>query len=244
MKLTDIQIENLSWDSDFFGYKVGKIDLQKFNYSDINDFNLDYSDFRLIYIFTKSKVDSLQKKLESHGAKFLDRKTEYKLNLSNIQTFADKNQDITFKFLYENDFNEDLNKLAYESGKNSRFKLDQNFKNNEFEKLYDIWLKKSLNKEIAFETIGIFYKSKIVGFITLSKKYDGANIGLVAVSSKYQNQGFGHELLNYSFEYLKNKNYNFLYVTTQGLSEQATNFYEKNDFKLINQIDIFHLWIK
>jgi hypothetical protein len=42
----------------------------------------------------------------------------------------------------------------------------------------------------------------------------------------------------------KNKNYNFLYVITQGFSEQATNFYEKNSFKLINQIDIFHLWKK
>ena len=242
MKITNLKIDKLDWDSDFFGYKVGKLDLQKLNFSSMDNFNLETSDFNLVYLFTNPQATYFQKELESLGAIFLDRKTEYKLDLATFQTHSSKNQDLSFKFLNEGDLKENLIKLAYESGKNSRFKLDQNFIKNEFEKLYDTWLKKSVKKEIAFNTIGIFYKHELIGFITLGEKYDGANIGLISVTSKLQNQGFGHELLNYAIEYLKSKNYKFLYVTTQGLSEQATRFYEKNGFNLLNQTDIYHLW--
>jgi len=239
INLQETDVEELKWDSDFFGYKVGKLDLQ--NSIDF-DFNFLTEPYRLIYSFINPINSEASKKLIEIGGKFLDRKTEYKLNLSESEVKKIKNENLNFKFLSENDLNEELVSLSYEAGKNSRFKLDSNFVNNEFEKLYDVWLKKSLNKEIAFETIGMYQFEKLIGFITLSKKYDGANIGLISVHPEYQNKGIGSDLLNYCFDYLKNKNYDFLYVTTQGLSEQATNFYERNGFKLLNQTDIYHIW--
>lgn len=244
LNTTELKIEELNWDSDFFGYKVGKLDLTNFDLNKINQIKFNNNLFKLTYIFTNSFQEEISSKLKSLSAKFLDRKTEYKIDLSEVELKKIKNEKVEFKFLNEDDLNQELKNLSYEAGKNSRFKLDENFINTEFERLYDIWLIKSLKKEIAFETIGIYLLDKLVGFITLGEKYDGANIGLISVHPDYQNQGLGSELLNYAFDYLKKKNYNYLYVTTQGLSEQATKFYERNGFKLLNQTDIYHLWKK
>lgn len=242
MNVEEMKIEELAWDSDFFGYKVGKLDLQDIENTNksIDEINLD--DFKLIYIFVSPNSELLKNQLSNIGAKFLDRKTEYKLDLSEIEIHELQNKNLNFHFLNLENLNSDLYNLSYEAGKNSRFKLDENFKKNEFRNLYDIWLKKSIDKEIAFESIGVYLNEKLLGFITLGNKYDGANIGLIAVDENYQNQGIGHELLNFTFKYLKDKKTNFVYVTTQGLSKQATSFYEKNGFKLLNQVDIYHLW--
>lgn len=242
MKIEEIKIEGLSWDSDFFGYKVGRLDLQNIQSFEENLKENNFDAFKLTYIFVTPDSELLKNQLSNIGAKFLDRKTEYKLDLSDIEIHKLQNKNLSFKFLNLDDLNNDLYNLSYEAGKNSRFKLDENFKNNEFKNLYDTWLKKSLNKEIAFESIGVYLNEKLVGFITLGNKYDGANIGLIAVDENFQNQGIGHELLNFTFKYLKDKRTNFLYVTTQGLSKQATGFYEKNGFKLLSQVDIYHLW--
>lgn len=239
MNKEKVTIQELAWDSEFFGYKVGKVDLQ--NLTQNQDFELDRQDYKLIYIFSNPNNKALEEKIKALGAKFLDRKTEYKLDLRKIKPKILQNDEISFKFLTEENYKLDLINLAYESGRNSRFKLDPNLDNEEFKKLYDIWLLNSLKKEIAFDTIGMFYNNNLIGFITLGLKHNEANIGLLSIDSNYQNRGLGGLLLSFCFDYLKNKNFNFVYVTTQGLSLQATKFYEKNDFKILNQVDIYHL---
>ena len=47
----------------------------------------------------------------------------------------------------------ELKDLALKSGVFSRFYLDENFNNNEYNKLYNIWIGKSITGEISFDII-------------------------------------------------------------------------------------------
>ena len=67
-----MNIEKVEWDSDFFGYKVGKI-----NVKDELNYNIDlinFDDYKLVYLFSKFK-------LQNFDSILLDEKVILNLNL-------------------------------------------------------------------------------------------------------------------------------------------------------------------
>ncbi len=79
-----------------------------------------------------------------------------------------------------------LNELAFESGKHSRFLKDRFFGVDKFKELYQKWVENSLNGKFANDVL--IYKSddEIKGFVTYKIKNGFAQIGLIAVSPKAQ----------------------------------------------------------
>ena len=132
--------------------------------------------------------------------------------------------------------------LAYESGKYSRFKLDQKFTQAKFEAMYRKWVDNSLNKNFADKILYIKQNETIAGFVTLSKKDSFATIGLIAVSSACQGQGLGSTLLQHAERYCLSENINELRIPTQLSNEPACNFYSKNGYHIREQQIIKHYW--
>ena len=88
------------------------------------------------------------------------------INVPNISPVSILN-DSEINVLYE---------LAFESGKYSRFKLDKNFSEIDFRKLYKKWVDNSLNLEIADEVLVYKISDIIQGFITYKIYNDGAQL--------------------------------------------------------------------
>src|SRR5690606_2664394 len=130
-----------------------------------------------------------------------------------------------------------------QSGEFSRFKVDNNFSNNEYEKLYSEWLIGSINKRLATDIIVKRLDGKIVGFVTLTKKnVELADIGLVAVDSSYRGKGIGKELIFQVISLAKSQGYKKIQVVTQLDNRPANNLYKKCGFKKFSLTFIYHIW--
>ena len=228
-----MEIIQLKWDTDFFGYKVGKLLL--------NDNNLDENllinnDFKLIYLFSNDPLsEDLVKK---HNLFLSDEKIDLITNVSNLTDNKFENENL----VELNILDDNLLDLTFQSGHFSRFKIDSNFKNNEFETLYTAWIEQSISHENADKVIGFSINNKVVGFITFVLKNNMFDIGLIAVNEQHRSLKIGKQLLAYVFNYSLSKKVDFVTVTTQNKNQGALNFYLQNGFSINQTTYIYHLW--
>jgi dTDP-4-amino-4,6-dideoxy-D-galactose acyltransferase len=228
-----MEIIHLKWDTDFFGYNVGKVLLED---NCLNEEILRNNDYRLLYIYSNVALE--KEVLLKYNLFLADEKTDLITHVSDL-TF-DKSVNESIKELLSVDKN--LLDLTFQSGHYSRFKIDPNFKNNEFEKLYTTWIEQSLNHTLAEKVFGFLVDNKSVGFITIAFKNNAYDIGLIAVDSVYRSMKIGKQLLEYVFNYALSKKVNTITVTTQMQNQGALNFYLKNGFSVNRSTFIYHLW--
>lgn len=221
-------IEKLDWDSTFFNLKIGKVMLDKLE--DLPE--SEKNNFDLIYVFSNNPNLDL---------KLVDQKIIYEIDLLSIQREL-QNKEIFFFDAAKDDY-DNLLSLTLQSGVYSRFKLDPNFRNNEYEKLYKKWIDKSILGELATDIIIRKIDDKIVGFTTLSRKNKHlADISLVAVDSNYRGQGIAKELIDKTLFIAKERKYEKVQVVTQLINEPANNLYIKSGFNRKSLIYIYHIW--
>ncbi len=231
--MTHMNVESLTWDSSFFGYNVGKIILTDLCI-DTNLLQKKAVGFQLIYLFSPVRIIEFENYL-------VDEKILLEMNCTN-----DHIENETFQLeLFDpnkHDFNA-LRNLAISSGEYSRFKIDSNFKNNEFVELYSRWITQSVEGKSAFEVVvATNQDDEILGFITLVKKEKLLEIGLIAVAEKARGKGIAKLLLNYTNEKAMSLNISKIQVTTQGKNIPAMHLYQSFGFKIKNITYIYHYW--
>lgn len=230
-----------NWDSEFYEIPIAKIELNK--WEDGLEMELvdlvNKSNYKLIYLFDKTCLLKMNKLiLEKHSSiKLVDKKVNYLKKLSEKNNNVSLNDIITI-----NSVSEDLLNLAFKSGIYSRYKLDSNFEKGKFEKMYEMWVKKSVSGEIANVVFGYLVDEKLAGFITLKLERDTSVIGLVAVNETYRGKGIGSKLLNKVENYSIENNISEIQVATQLDNQMACMFYEANNYKKLNVINIYHIW--
>ena len=228
------KIERLNWDSSFFGYEVGKVEVNNSSFFDLDDFIQKTKDFKLIYLFSKQILNS-PKIIE------VDRKVV----LSQFCTEIKGENNIKLQsFNVEKHRFDELKKLALESGIYSRFYIDKNFKNQEYEKLYTRWIENAVNADSALDiVIAVNNSNSIIGFATLNKKNELlADIGLVAVSKESRGIGVGKQLMEEVV--LRSKQFGFeeIQVVTQMNNIAAMNLYQSTNFNIKEITNISHIW--
>jgi dTDP-4-amino-4,6-dideoxy-D-galactose acyltransferase len=217
-----MKINRLEWDSSFFGYEVAKLESQ-FIESEL--INLPY---KLVYVFSLKPIEN--KSLFDADTKVEMEKIGLQIKEVSIIRFNEK----------VHDFDELLD-LVFLSGIYSRFKTDVNFRNNEFEKMYTIWIKNAIFNSDNYTMVKIIEK-KLVGFVIINLKKDFGRIELISVNDKYQNKGIGKELIQASENICVESGLDLLKVATQGKNANALKLYEKNGFKKIEEIYLYHYW--
>lgn len=234
-----MKIEKLKWDTDFFGFQIGR--------SEVSDFQIDkFEDLlkssreeglKLIYVypldqvsinsFVKLNIPLVATNLIFEKSNFIKTKSK-----PNLKSFS---EDDSFK---------EIEELAFLSGEFSRFKKDINFINNEFNFLYTEWIKKAINKEIANEVIVYKYNNKICGFISYKINHlNNLIIGLIAVKTSEQGHGIGKSIMQYIETIAVDKGIRKVIVSTQLENVKAVAFYKSCGYKLLEKQEIFHIWI-
>ncbi|QVY65781.1 GNAT family N-acetyltransferase [Polaribacter sp. Q13] len=216
----------LNWDSDFFKHEVFRIDFK------------ENSDFQLLkgltYVFSENPVMGFSDSLQ-------DIKITFTKDLSSDE-FIDKE---TLKDIVKYDFDyvdENLLDLALQSGSYSRFKKDANIPNSKFEKLYDLWVRNSVNKKIADEIFVVFIDETISGFVTVKKNKHICKIGLIAVSQNFRGLGLGKKLMQRVDHWALENKCNLVEVETQLDNEIANKFYKSLGFLENKREYIYHIW--
>lgn len=228
-------IERLKWDSDFFGYEVGRLfvkNREDFNSEKFISASLPY---QLVYIFSKEIIPC-------EWIKLVDKKIIFSQDqINKIEVKNYKNVITRFdKAIHSKD---SLINLALKSGKYSRFYIDPNFRENEYSRLYKRWILNAINGKLAFEILIATESDQIIGFTTIGKVNDDlAELGLLAVDEKARGRGLGTELINKAIEHAAKANFKEIQVVTQSDNHPACSLYQKTNFKAIGITNIYHYW--
>lgn len=227
------EVQRLEWDSEFFGYEVGKIVINNKKDFFLKNWQSKIKEFKLVYVFSEEFINL-------DGFKLVDRKATLSQKIDKNCHFENtliESFDINF-----HDYGA-LKKLALESGIYSRFFIDENFVNNEYFNLYSKWIDNSVLDKKSFEILIAINSNRIVGFTTINKKNDQlADIGLVAVAKESRGLGIGKNLINESILRCKNAGFDSIQVITQFDNVTAMNLYKATNFEIVDLTYIYHLW--
>lgn len=236
------KLELLDFDTNLFGYGVARCSLPVKNEKTLSSLiNLCQNlGVRLVYYITAPNSES-SIFLESSGCKCVDEKNYYQKNL--INNFNEYEFD-NLEFYLGKTLNNELLELFLASGEFSRFRLDSNFQDNEFYKLYKLWGEKSLTGEIS--TNIIVYKdkelNKVLGLLTFNIQDDQCTVGLIAVNHLYRNRRIGRKLMLFMESHLSKLSISKIIVPTQGHNERACHFYEGLGYLKEKVEKIYHIW--
>ena len=226
-------IERLDWDSSFFGYEVGKIHFEDNAISDFDNFIQKTKEFKLIYLFSN-------KSITLPNLELLDRKVVLSQFCTEI---VNENKILMQSFDFNKHSFDELKELALESGIYSRFYIDKNFKNKEYEKLYTRWIENAVNDIETFDIIIAVRNGSIIGFVTVNKKNSLlADIGLVAVSKNSRGLGVGKQLMQEAIIRSQKAGFKEIQVVTQMNNVAAMNLYLSANFIIKKITNIYHLW--
>lgn len=233
------EIEHLTWDSKFFGYKIAKVTIDHFDRELLDQLfrQLSNEKYCLIYFFIPPSEKKVNDYIKKRGGNLLDQKVVYIKNTEKQSNFI--HEIVEFKKV---EITENLKELILQAGEFSRFNIDKKFVNNEYEKLYLEWLKKSLDNTIAFKNLIVIKNNEIGGIITLGVKESNADIGLVAVDKKYRGQSIAYDLIRYADTEAFARGFSKIQVVTQLQNEKACHLYEKCDFRIESITNIYHFW--
>ena len=225
-------IRLLEWDTAFFGFKIGAVDVSSL--SEVAVCELER--FDLVYIFAQKKETKI-----SYDLFLADEKRTYLKKIQEPLMLMDKN---IFSVVPSEIADVKLLDLTYQAGAYSRFKLDNGFPEGSFKKLYKSWINKSVSRNIAKEVL--VYKTKdyeCAGLITLGLKNDKPDIGIIAVDKAVRGIGIGSKLIHAAEWWALNKQQiNEIQVVTQGANIHACKFYERQGYSLKTKLFIYHWW--
>ncbi|MCB2203187.1 GNAT family N-acetyltransferase [bacterium] len=235
------KLMRLQWDSDFLGFNTYRIDFDGSEQLPVNDFisALRKANAVLTYIFIPHGKESLVKDWENAGARLVDTKVVFQ---SNVDDRSNISGGPIHSFSVNDELPHRLRDIALVSGQHSRFLTDPQMPEGTYERLYNLWLKRSLSREIADEVLVSEEDRSITGFVTIALQADIAVIGLIAVDPATQGRGIGAQLIGGVFEYAANNKCTALQVATQLDNIGACRFYERLGFTELRRRYVLHFW--
>lgn len=232
------EIKLLTWDTDFFQKKIGRIDC---NYdTDLSSLlqQARNEGYELIYVFCNGSLFLPPDVLEKYNGSLVDRKVIYENN-----KLISKELSFPVEEYSSTEASEELEQLAYVSGLYSRFRTDTWFHPDDFYRMYRTWIAKSVSHEIADKVYVVRESNQFCGMATLKIEKNKGVIGLIAVSPFSQGKGYGQILNDTCSNELLKRNINILEVATQMDNSSACRFYEKCGFSVKSVTNIYHFWL-
>lgn len=241
-----MSITKLKWDSDFFGFNVGmlKIEINTFC-EELNELlkKAKQENFKLLYLKINKEYitnDPIKSKcIFNKGGKLVDEKVTYSIELENYSKTPRNNEIIEYNKQYSAEI---MRNLAIQSSHKSRYRMDLNFEKTLCDKMYCIWMDKSIEGKLADKIFIYTEGDKPTGFITLTIKNKIGNIVLIGVDKEMRGKKVGSKLIYEAFNYFKEKNIKYVNVDTQLANSTACNFYENCNFKVSKILNIYHFW--
>lgn len=230
----------LKWDTDFFAIKIGRIiplTLSEIQLSTILN-SMRAEKYKLVYWAAKSEP---QFDTQTHHGMLVDKKTTLEIDLGEL-VFKSPPEPIVEPFKDSLSFDQ-LENLAIQSGKHSRFAIDPNFPKGKFINLYKEWIRKSVSGDLADEILISLDGDYITGMVTLTIKDKIGSIGLIAVDKNYRRQKIGQKLVESAIYWFIQQGCYRAEVITQGDNLSACRLYEKCGFQKEKTAFYYHFWL-
>ena len=237
--------EILKWDSDFFGFIVARLAPHRLTADELE---------RTLALLKKQKVslvywacDPLDKDSQQaaklFGGFLADRKITYEIDLQNVTNANFRQDSETIEEYIEPVLDSQLEALALKSGIFSRFKVDPKFSKEQYERLYTLWVRNSVNNTMADIVFVAKYRGNIVGMVTARKKQDYGQIGLISVDESMRGKNLGMSLVSKALEWSILQGCKVAQVVTQADNVAACKLYDKCGYHIKKTEHFYHFWL-
>jgi dTDP-4-amino-4,6-dideoxy-D-galactose acyltransferase len=239
-------IQFLDWDTKQLGVSTARITLSDtlLNPAMLREILKNARDqgLNLIYLVIPSAEKEMINTAKNLGGILVDHKITYLIDLKTKAIDANKN---TIETYTETLPSPELIALAFESGKYSRFRVDPNITEKQFEDIYRQWITNSVNHTVADDVLVIRDSDtkKILGMVTVGEKNQRGDIGLLAVDKDARGKNIGTKLVQAAQSYFTQKNYLQSQVVTQQDNIPACKLYEKCGYHIEKIEYFFHFWL-
>jgi dTDP-4-amino-4,6-dideoxy-D-galactose acyltransferase len=240
MKLFEI----LAVDTEIFGFAVAKILPDRLTAKELYQVlsDLKRENVRLAFWASDPDDEESQRAARLYHGFLADRKVTFAIDLAQLPARSEA-ADWDIEEYADDRPCADLENLAIEIGKNSRFGADPRISEDKLIDMYRLWIRNSVNRQVADAVLVVRQSGKVVGMSTVGEKNRRGCIGLFAVDAALRGRHVGVSLAHAAQEWARRKGLRFAQVVTQETNVPACRLYEKCGYH-VDKIEYFyHFWI-
>ncbi len=226
---TEPKPELLAWDSEFWGFRVGRT-----NAPDVDAWAIENS-VDLMCLLTDADSPDVAQRAEEQGFRFMD------VRVTLARTTARHSNTLREHCAEDVDL---LATIAQSAHVITRFYADPRLSDARCDEFYETWLRKSCagwaDKVLVAEHNGL-----PAGFVTVNidEREATASIGLIAVAEGSRGVGLGAELVRGAAGYGHAAEVGVITVVTQGRNVAAQRLFQSCGFVTVSTELWFHKWM-
>lgn len=239
-----LTVQPLDWDSDFFGFGVGRLVGSIESGPVLTQALADAADSNIQLTYGQCRHDDvpLHRLCLAAGGRFVDAKRTYALALAKSAPVLAVSANVSAASGDDPAQRRQLRSLAWQSAAFSRFRVDPAMPANAWRRLYTAWIANSLSGKFADAVLTYRVDGRIVGMVTVSHGEAKGVIGLLAVDPHWRGRGIARCLLDAARQRCLAAGCEALTVVTQGDNLSACRAYDTAGYSLVDEQDIFHFW--
>lgn len=232
----------LDWDSDVLGLSVAKILTTPLTTQQLATLlqTLKTQGVKLVYWLVSSEDAISQEAAECCNGFLADEKITYCIDLTRLSPLAN---DKTVEIFASDTANLELEAIAIEIGRLSRFGRDPKLTVAQVTRLYKAWINNACKKLVADIVLVIKNQHTIVGMVAIAEKQGRGDLSLVGVAPAYQGQGLGKQLVYAAQHWCLEQGYFISQVVTQKTNPKACHLYEHCGYQLEKSEFFYHFWL-
>jgi dTDP-4-amino-4,6-dideoxy-D-galactose acyltransferase len=221
--------EFLPWDSDFFGFRIARVQGNRLTLSlaDEIDAWCAAESIACLYLLADPNDSLTVRTAEDHGYRFVDLRLTFTRALKADQQFT-LSPHIR---AYRDDDLDPLIAIARTGYTDSRFYFDPAFPRDKCDLFYETWVRNSTNGSgFADFVLVAEHNGLSAGFISGKCRGTIGHIGLVGVAAAARGQALGQALVNAAGAEFTARGMTRVEVVTQGRNLTAQRLYQRSGF--------------
>lgn len=240
-------LEHLAWDSRHFGVRVARINAPDLVESELRQALISSrrTNNKLVYWATDPNRNVSQSILREFQGRLVDQKVTFRRNVRSVEPEGESSMGWRISEHPRSNPSFRVVRLAVAAGACSRFRLDPRIPEQSFERLYEIWIVRSVLGELADAVLVAGRGTDLddpAGLITVSLAGGEGSIGLIAVDESARGQGVGSSLIQAAHRWLLGRDARTVKVVTQLDNRKACSLYEKCGYAHAELLHVYHFW--
>ena len=242
--ISDISnVRHLTWDSEFFGVQTVQVLPRKMTGRLLTEIlqGLWSAGVGLVYWAADPSDPESSNAASICNALLVDTRRVYGMSVDKMISNGPPTHDIR-EYDALLDWDPDLEDIAVDCGKFSRFQIDPRIPDETCSELYRTWIWNSVNTPFADGVLVSRNREKLSGLVTVRVASGQGSIGLLGVSEAYRGQGIGRSLIREAGRWFSIHGCSKGLVTTQDRNHAACVLYESCGFSLERTDHYYHFW--
>ncbi|WP_440989451.1 GNAT family N-acetyltransferase [Haloarchaeobius baliensis] len=238
----EIPCEKLAWDTDFFGFGVGKVTAERVDpetLAAVDEFCHEHDIEVVFYLADADDMESAHH-AEDAGYRFVDDRITLDRDLDELPESVDT--PATFRTATDADIPA-LRKIAGDVFRYDRFHADPGFDDEQADEMRATWTE-NMCGDLGDRVIVADIDGRVGGFIALELDDGVGKIVLTGVDEFAQGENVGSGLTVAALQWFREEGCDSAAVVTQGRNIPAQRIYQKLGYRTADSKLWFHKWFR